>query len=434
MSAIVISVFGLIVILYSKNKFGNWFNHLAIYAFVWTVMIFLYELKLLKYFPLSDSAWFVILSGATSFIIGVLTIIYWYDNDNKSDFFVDSKKIAIISDNGQTLKQLLYITGMIGLLSALQNWYVLISNFGSIPAIFLSANTVYRARVDSQIEGVIPYFHAFSSIGITLAGFYTAYKNRLTIASSIPIFAAVLKSLAMFGRIGMLIALVQFVSAYFLARQIFKRKDTKVNYKTVVSIIIVFVIIITAASFVKSFRGTYERYKGASSELAYLADNPIFSPSVYLYLSSHIGVLSRYLEEDKETHRLGENTFAAIYNLVAKFGISEKVPYDVPGYYLPMWTNTGTYLRDLHADFGVFGVFFVPYLLGLVTTLFWFKFFLSGKFVYFSILVQLYIVISISFFSFVTRGAEWIFTLVFLIVISPIIERKARIKSGENIE
>ena len=35
-----------------------------------------------------------------------------------------------------------------------------------------------------------------------------------------------------------------------------------------------------------------------------------------------------------------------------------------------MWTNTGTYLREIHADFGYVGLFTIPFLLGLLTTIF----------------------------------------------------------------
>ncbi len=396
-------------------------------------MLVLFELKLLKFFPLNDSAWFVIICGAISYILGTITILYATNHKNVfSEISIDPQNVRIVLDRGSTLKLFIYVTGIIGLFSAIQNWYILINKFGNIPAVFISANTIYRARIDSQIEGVLPYFHAFSSVGITLAGFYTAYKNRLTLVASIPVLAAVLKSLAMFGRIGMLMALVQFISSYFLSRQIFKKKDSKTNYRAALSISFVFIIIITAASLVKSFRGTYERYRGASEELAYFTDSPIFSPSVYLYLSSHVGVLNRYLEENKENVKIGENTFAAVYNLLEKFGIGDRIPYDVPGYYLPMWTNTGTYLRDLHADFGVFGVILVPYLIGFFTTFMWYKFFSTGRLFYFTILIQFYIVIGISFFSLVTRGAEWIFTLVFLMILSPYLENRAKSLAREK--
>ena len=74
-----------------------------------------------------------------------------------------------------------------------------------------------------------------------------------------------------------------------------------------------------------------------------------------------------------EHPRFGENTFAPIYGILARIKVVEPPDWFQRGYNVPMWSNTATYLREIHADFGYIGLALFPYLLGLVTTFFWFK-------------------------------------------------------------
>jgi oligosaccharide repeat unit polymerase len=435
MTIIIILLLGVVLTFLSKHFFGKWFNHMSLMTFIWTGMLFLYELKLLRYFSIQPFTWFIILGAFFSFIVGSLTLLLINRAKTKDSVTPEFKTTDVLADEGRTLKIVLYITGLIGLFAAIQNWYILYKMFGNLGAIFLSANTVYRGRVDGKIEGLLPYYHAFATVGICLAGLYTAYKNKITLAAIIPLFAAILKSLAMFGRIGMLAALIQFFTSYILAKQFLSHNPIKikVKFKSVVAVIVVLALIVGAASVVKSFRGVYERYRGASPELYALRTNPFFSPSVYLYLSGNIGVLNKYLEEGKEKTVVGENTFAAFFNLFEKFGITERVPYDLRGYHIPMWTNTGTYLRDLHLDYGVFGIFLVPYLLGLFLTYHWIQFYARGKLFNFVVLVQFTLIVGVSFFSLITRGAEWVASTVILMALAPYLEKLAVKRSKEKL-
>ncbi|MCB9247183.1 MAG: O-antigen polysaccharide polymerase Wzy [Ignavibacteriales bacterium] len=72
-----------------------------------------------------------------------------------------------------------------------------------------------------------------------------------------------------------------------------------------------------------------------------------------------------------------------------------------------MWTNTGTYIRELHADFGTTGVLLVPYLLGLIITWLWFKFHENKSLFTLVFLVYLYIIIGFTFLMMVTRLNQW---------------------------
>ena len=92
-----------------------------------------------------------------------------------------------------------------------------------------------------------------------------------------------------------------------------------------------------------------------------------------------------------------------------------------------MWTNTGTYIRELHADFGVAGIFLVPYLLGLIVTWLWFKFYKKKSLLVLAILVYLYLIIGFSFLEMVSRVSYWFYSLIVIICFIPVIEKFAKI-------
>ena len=83
-----------------------------------------------------------------------------------------------------------------------------------------------------------------------------------------------------------------------------------------------FILFVGSATIIKDFRGTFESYKASSSSLNKLEKGLIISPSIYLYVSSHVGVLSKYFQDPREKAMFGENTFQPIYNFLSKFGIA----------------------------------------------------------------------------------------------------------------
>jgi len=90
-----------------------------------------------------------------------------------------------------------------------------------------------------------------------------------------------------------------------------------------------------------------------------------------------------------------------------------------------MWSNNGTFLRELHADFGIAGVLLVPFLLGLMNTWLWFKFYEEKRLVVFALLVFLYVIIGFSFLLMVTRFIYWTVGLILTLLSIPVLEKIA---------
>lgn len=433
MSLIIIFVISFLGILLGKFLFKHWFNHLTLYCFIFGGSIFLYEMKLLPYVDIIPFTWFIIISAFLSFLMGILTIIAARNLYREKPTHIEHSDImlTIFSDDGKVLKYSILFFSFISLYAAVEFWMVLIRQFGSIPAVFLNAQVIYRLNISGKLSGTTPYIYLVGYVAVFLAGIYTAYKGKFTLLAFIPIFSLILRDLAGSGRAGMLFALMEFIFTIILFRYLLN-KDRLGRFKfSKLSIIVVSAILlglfIASASLVKVSRGVVkaENYSGASKELRQTRDNLILSPSLYLYLSSDVGVLSKYFSSDGEDTPFGQNTFMTAYLFLSKFNIVERPHEFQKGYFIPMWTNTGTYIRELHADFGMLGVLLGPFLLGLIITWLWFKFFENHSLIALAFLVYLNIIIGFSFFVMATRVIYWSTSLLMLILFLPILQKLA---------
>jgi oligosaccharide repeat unit polymerase len=337
--------------------------------------------------------------------------------------------MPIFADDGKALKYSILFFSFIGLFVAVQRWIILIHMFGNIPAVLINAGVVYRLNTNREIKDFIPVLPNFVYVGVFLVGIYTAYKRRFSFLTFLPFIGIVIKELTYFGRGEILFSLMEFLFSFFLFRQLLnvespqKFKFSKKN--AIVASIILITFLVVSASLIRVSRGSYENYMGTSNGLRELKGNFILSPSVYLYLSSDVGVLSKYLELNNENTRFGQNTFLIFYDYLAQLEREARPQFFQKGYYIPMWTNTGTYIRELHEDFGIAGVFIVPYLLGLIITWLWFKFFEEKSLIVFAFLVYFYLIVGHSFLMMITRLSQWYLSLFLIVIYLPLLEKIA---------
>lgn len=436
MSLLLVAITSFLGFLLGRIFFKKWFNPLSLYCIIMGGLIFFYELKLLPYPDVIPLAWFMIIASFIAFILGISTIIIarnlFHDTpsfENSTDF-----TLKIFSDGGKALKYSILFFSLIGLFVALHRWYILIGRFGSIQDVIINAAVVYRLNVHGEIKEFIPILPSFIYIGVFLSGVYTAYRGKFSFLSFFPILTIIMKELTYFGRGEMLFSSMEFVFTFILVRQLLS-SDAKKRFKfsksnAFVATIIFLALLITASSFVRVSRSAQENYVGTSKALKQMNDNFFFSPSVYIYISSDVGVLSKYLELEKENNAIGQNSFRFVYDLLSKFEVTEKPDFFPKGYFIPMWTNSGTYIRDIHADFGIVGVLLMPYLLGVVITWLWFKFHKIKSIYVLLPLVYLFLIIGFSFLVIVTRWNIWFFSQGLILMYLPVLERISTINKN----
>ncbi|MEJ5261982.1 MAG: O-antigen polymerase [Ignavibacterium sp.] len=431
MSALVAFFILLVGSLAGRKIFKTWINHLTIYFFVMGGLTFLFELKLLAYRNLSLTSWFLLISSTLAFLLGVMSVLSARQlNLSKLGFSrVTVESIPLFQGDGKILKYSAIFFSLVGLFVALHRWYIMINIFGSIPSVFVNAAWVYRINVKGEIKEFIPILPSFVYVGVFLSALYTAYKGKFSFLSFFPILCIILKELTYFGRGEMLFATLEFIFTFSITRYLL-RKEENVKYKfskvnATISIILLLAVVLTAASIVRSSRGVKENIRGTSPVLKQLEDSFIFTPSVYFYLSSDLGVLDQYLRKDIESANFGENSLRGVYYLLSKLKLVDEPSFFQKGYFIPYWSNTGTWIRELHADFGFTGVIILPFIIGLLSTWLWFKFLQEKKIYLLVFLVYLYIILAFSFLVMVTRLNQWFLSQLLILFFLPILNRLA---------
>jgi len=426
---IIVPLFSFITIIGSKYFLGKWINHLSVYSFIWMGLILLYEWRLLPYVDIIPFTWFFICLAFLSLILGSMTVILARRLYNQPSIFSCKNPIdiEIFKDKGLTIKYALIIFSLISILSAIQHWVVLIKMYDNIPGVLLNANEIYRLNVRREIKDFIPYLPIMGYVGVFLSGIYTAHRGKFSFYTFLPFIGIILKELATVGRSGMLLALFEFIFSFLFVRNLLNN-DSRNRYtfskkNIAISSFIIVLLFVFSASLVRISRVSSEYYSGTSRELKQLKNNLIITPTIYLYFSSDVGVLSEYLKAGGEEAMLGQNTFLPFYDLFAKIGGIKRIDDVSRGYFIPMWSNTGTYLKELYSDFGIAGIVVAPYLLGILCTWLWFRFYRTRSIISLVFLVYLNLIIVFSFLHMITRIGYWLISLIMIVFLIPILEK-----------
>ena len=427
MITVITIVISIASILLGKALFGKWFNHIFLYIAAWAPIIILFQLRLIRYQEIDSGVWYLILFAFFSFILGSLTI--YFSRRLKlsvADINIKEKDIWMANEQ-KLLKILLLFFGIVGLIVVIQNWVVLLREFGTIQGVLLNASLVYKMRIDRSIEGQIPYFFTFSYVSMFFAAVYSASRNKISLLTLLPFVGVILKEISQSSRAGILNAFFLFFATFFIYRYFFQIKEEKKfsNSKLVAGFMVVTLLLYLSTTLIRVTRITNEKFKGATSELNEMEANAIISPSIYLYFSGQIGTLNKVIQYEERSKLFAEKTLTMFYGTIAKFDLVKRPKDHDKGYFIPVWINTGTYLREIFMDYGFPGLIIVPFILGLLCTLFWYKFFETGSLFNLAILSHLYVIVGFSFVIFVVRLSTWVFPIVILSVVTYLIEKRS---------
>jgi oligosaccharide repeat unit polymerase len=382
----------------------------------------------MKFEALMMETWLIITFAFVAMWIGTISVIssgYLFTAKGQVSYGPNNSIRNLFSDDGKTIKYLIFGFTLLGFLSTAHHWFILISKFGSVLGVVLNAALIYQMRIEGEVSTGIPYIFAGTHIALVLGGIYLAYKGKFSLILIFPFIVLILKSIAEVSRAGLLLGLFEFFITVIICKQALARKENKIpfrNRRLIFGLVVVLILLVSAATLVKTVRAPFETYKASTRTLDKLEKNVLISPTIYLYASSHLGVLNNYLFLQKENNYFGEVTFFPFYRLISKFEVIEEPIYYQRGYFIPMWSNTGTYLRDLHSDFGYAGVLLVPFLLGFITAFFWIKFYLQGNLRDLVVLIYTFTVIAFSFLLMATRFGNWLIGFVVLLVLLPQVE------------
>lgn len=419
----------ILYILFSIKFYKAKINPISIYSIMWTVVTFLYELKLVRYYDLTLMTWLIIIVFQLAYNLGcIFGKVKDSNEDNNGQF--DSN-----SNDEKDLKRTIIILSLLTSISTVSNFLIAVKTYGL--NLLMHTNQLYAARLSGDIENGIPYLGAFVYPALIYSGVYFekfGFKKFILL----PIILIVLGEIKGAGRLG-------FVSgAFLLLIPIIFKKNKKVrkngnklkikgkkmqNVKLVfsVSILIIAFVVITKN------RSTWISYNPYMSPLmAKLVD---YNPSIYknyTYITAPLGVLNEFLKDP--TFSFGGHTFLTIYNFLNKFGADISVSQYQTFYNVPISCNVGTYIRELVEDFTIPLAIMVTFLTGLIFSHNYSKFRNKGLFVNLIWASTFAFVMFFSFFTWHFRSSSMWITLVVGSISGRILDRKYKVilKSGEK--
>jgi oligosaccharide repeat unit polymerase len=249
-----------------------------------------------------------------------------------------------------------------------------------------------------------------------IAGVYTAKVGRLKLVAILPILISIIVDLSSMGRAMMIMAAILFTNGYFLTRRALPAagKATSVfSFKKISMFVTAILLLFAGSELVRSTRHVNENLVGAKRSLKQLEGSSFITPSIYLYLTGNYAVLNQYLKSEEVERFTGANTLAPFFRLLAKVGFDTDVEAYQKFFRTPVNANTGTYLRELHSDFGIAGIILGPYFIGIITSLSWFRYQRTGTYVDLVTLSYLQVMVAMSLFYLVTIAG---YLLVYLII------------------
>jgi oligosaccharide repeat unit polymerase len=436
----IIILAGISTVLLGRWMFGRWFNHVGLYGAIWSFSLALFQVGLIYYYPLEMETWFIIITGWLAFVMGSGTVVC-------ARFAMDSNAVEVSRMNKTTSEvapssvlRVLWIINIITVIYSIYTVYNISRLLGSVSNIFIMGNLLYQVRVHEEIPGAIPYVGTLTLVGSLLAGYYTSMVGRLRFATFVAIFTAITSSIANMTRATLIITGILFVTGYLVNREK-KTRQYNVRYsskfRSAFTFILIVALIVTGLEIIRGNRGMTESFTGQTKTLKKLSvgAGSFITPSIVMYITAHHGVLNQYLRHEGENHPVGHYSLAPLWRVLSKFGYDTYVEQHSSFYNTPVPANTGSYLRELHADYGMAGIVVCPFLLGLISSIYWFRFKRTQALWDLVILGHIYVIVGMSLFTFATgTGVLWASLSLGLFIVSVFFPRQRKISNMEILK
>jgi oligosaccharide repeat unit polymerase len=411
MDLLIIITISIATLLVGRSLFHAWFNQITLYVGVWSVSLVFFQLRLLNYYPLETETWIVIIDGFLAFVFGTITVFFarFAIQQEKAQLPIPQNTNLLVLEL-KLLPYMIWTLSIISLAAILQHWYVLIKMFGSVQNVVVMGGVLYAMRLKNAISGTIPYLGALALPAMLFAGRYISISGKFCPVVIVPIIAVVIGAISDMGRASMLISSILFLDGYMLSKTrlpVVLPRAISARTQKILTLIIGASLLIGTAELVRSNRGMIESIEGASPALQRLHTASFVTPSIYEYFTIHHGVLNQYLKLDQEHPAWGENTFAPAYRILSKLGFDTYTSDYAIFYKTPAGANTGTYLRELHADFGILGILIFPYLLGLLGARLWYRHLDKPSYLNLVFISHVFVMIIFSLLTQATRLGYW---------------------------
>ncbi len=355
MTVLMLTIWGSGMVIVARWLCGRWFNHLSLYSIVWSVSLIALSLNLIHYNHIVPEAWLFIFLAWIAIYFGtaIVKLGKWAPQLRSfPELHMRRLRNAIL---------LLSVAGLASSAVLASNIVLALGTDGLFVALTEYANQIYGMRFAGEVSGLM-YLNFLPYAGCVLAGIYTARLGRLTFVALLPLMAMLADGIVSMQRAAMVFGSFLLLSGYLMTPKVSKLRISKWQK-------LAFAFAFLAAFLgVTVQRGGAAYIEGETQTLVNMGERVSALPALYFYASGPIPCFSEYLQHAESDGKAlwGRYMFASIYRLLSKFGLDTYVSYYQNFYYTPAAINVGTYLRELHRDFGATAIFIFPFLLGVI--------------------------------------------------------------------
>jgi len=414
MELFTILVAGIASLLLGRILLKRWFNHLTVYSFFWTASLACYTLRLIEYYNISPEAWFYIGISWFMLYLGTFVVIWARSLRGQADDTAEheQKSKYHFSRDTRFLSKTIIILSILSSITIIYQFLLLIRTFGSIAEALIQANLIYGLRVSGELSG-IPYLGSFPLAATCLAGIYTALRKKITFLSILPFVLAGVHGILVMGRWDLVISVY-----LFLTTLLYTPHERFIKRKTIIAFLLVAILVLGMFTLISSARQLKVHFRYESQRMKLVRSSTLFLPSLYFYFSAPPVAFSEYLYTGEEKFYPGSYTFKSVYNILAKFDLADPLPLFNPWISTPESINAGTYLREIHADFGPLGVIIFPYVLGIILTVLYLKISHRPTTIWIVLFAHLFVVIFHSWSVNVMKHGQWVVSIVICLIVA----------------
>lgn len=389
----ILLVFGLIVFLFSIIHYKSIFNPLGIYVFIWSFIIFLYELQLSYYLkPLNFKTYLVLYLSIFMFLLGCLiNTKKKYPVFNNNDFKSYSKNNKII--------YMYFFLVLLALLEIIIKTPPLIAE--NQLAVYLSGGKGIGVRFLHYSLVLIPINYVFIYLK-------SKVSNLWKLILSIPL---ILFPLLWMQR-GILLS-----NIFLLIILYFKKKRLS---KQVLIAMILLVLLIMSFNVIGNYRSASDidsQYIFNLSNLKVEIPNELVW--LYIYPTTSLYNFQQTINTNNFKYIYGFELIEPVFSLLQLKFLNKKNIFNYEkGYIVKGGFNTPTYLHWIYRNFGYLGFVVIPFVIGFISQVLfnYFKFSNNEFFVAFYLMWIPNVIFS--FHDFLFWNTSIIFSVILIFILS----------------
>jgi oligosaccharide repeat unit polymerase len=353
-----------------RLAFGRWLNHVSLYGAVWALSLGGGALQLVSLRPISATAYWFIAAASLAYTSGALLLrrttlaIAWPRAAGRRP----STLIETFPVPGAVLRLLVTFLSVVAGTAVLIRLARVVAVVGSVSTVFVMSHEVYWLKMQGSLPGGPPYLAAASLTACCLSGAALATHRIGRLWATIPLAVAAALALSTAGRTDVVLAVLLFYFSFEIVRG--KTPGIASLRSYLLLLVLVALGIFAAISATRNLGGD-EFYRFEALPLSRTSERfSRVATSFYVYAVGPPIVFSEYLAGGGEEAEWGENTLGPLRNGLHRLGFAVKPLADKYQrfYSIPFDMNTGTWLRELRADFGPVGALLVPFVLGAITS------------------------------------------------------------------